>query len=113
MSDKKEPSYEQPAEFPLPRNAPLSSQEVVKAVAGFDRKFQTGPEGKGDFPRKVRIKRKDGVEIETVLNDVFTDEGSQGDGTFYFSDNVRENSHAGNKFNYLFGREIETITFLE
>lgn len=98
--------------FPLQKNIPLPPGDAVRTLGDFGRQFKMSQENKSDFPCKVLVKRKDGIEIKATLEKLYCDQASQADGTFYFSDNVRENFQPGNKNNYLFGNEIESITFL-
>lgn len=95
--------------FPLERGVPLTTDIVIKGIGTIERQYSQ--EGNQDFPQKVIIKTRDGRSINTSLEQIYCDGSSQGDGTFYFSDRVREDdSHA--KDNFLFGREIEGITFV-
>jgi len=83
--------------------------EVVKAIGTFERRLQ--PENADDLPQPTKVVRKDGVEVEAQLTRIYCDDASQGDGTFYFDRDVRPQDHHVKKY-FLFGREIETITFL-
>jgi len=99
-------------DFPLQKNVPLSPSEVVQKIGDYSRKVMAELKNTSDFPQKVKVIRKNGTTVETTLTNIFTDDGSQSDGTFYFSDNVREDSDSA-KRNYFFGSEIESIIFLE
>lgn len=110
MNEKKENYLEGEAsryEFPLDKGVPLPPEVVVDAIGRMGRRYS--PEGKDDLPKKVVIQTKDGRIIETTLENIYCDGGSQADGTFYFSEKVRNDGRV--KDNYLFGREIESITF--
>ena len=98
--------------FPLPRNFQLSANKVVEVLADYGRQMSNAINNKSDFPQKVKVVTKEGKKYCTELSNVFSDGGSQGDGTFYFSDDVRSSTHGG-KLNYLFGREIEYIVFIK
>ena len=100
-------------DFPLKKNTPLPPEALVKKIGDMSRQFAMEMKNESDFPIKVLVKRNDGAEIEATIVKLYADLGSQADGTFYFSEDVRENFNPGAKNNYLFGSEIETITILE
>ncbi len=94
-------------EFPLPRNTPLNPQEATDSIGNINRQFECNKNNVPDFPQNVSIKLVSGIEINATLKDLRTDAGNRIDGTFYFKENVR------NGDDYIFGNEIETITFLD
>ncbi|MFA6071879.1 MAG: hypothetical protein WC810_25160 [Janthinobacterium sp.] len=110
MENKPETTDNQKEKVPFEINTPLYPEEVVTL---FDEEIGLNLKGKSYFPERVRIIKKDGTKVVTNLTYIYyTTGGSQGDGTFYFSDEVRKIAH-GSKKNYLFGEEITSITFLE
>lgn len=96
------------------RNIAVNPDEA-RRLGLVGRKFRNQLAGVSDFPRRVRVKKRGGEEMETNLVNVYTDDGSQADGTFYFSDKVRGTVRSSSleRDDYLFGGEIEFITFFE
>ena len=105
-------------DFPFPFNEPLQSQQMATVLGDFGRKIDTHLKGETDFPRQVRVivntgnvLLHPGRELVASLINIYSDGASQLDGTFYFDRDIRikEGIRAQH---FLFGREIESITFL-
>ena len=94
----------------LERNVPISAHIIVQTIGDMGRRIRRALSGKSDFPLSVTIVTQDGRTIETTLEKLFTDDGSQADGTFYFTDPVRPDNDKRPNKKFLHGNEIRTIT---
>lgn len=98
-------------QFPLPLNAPLKPEAVIKTIGA--REGNAPPELVNNFSKKVLIQTKDGRAINSTLVHVYYEGCRYLDGIFYFSEKVRGDGHGAASDKYLTGDEVETITFLE
>jgi len=114
MREQQEGGQKKEYVFPLERNKPIAPEIVVREIGGFARKFFNDIAKVSDFPQRVRVEKVNGEIIETVLVNLYSDRGSQADGTFYFSDRVRTKTYGRSNENddYLFGVEIKSIIFV-
>jgi hypothetical protein len=104
MSERVSTGDEMP--FPFSFGMPIMTREVVAVLGSFTRKLSDDVK---DFPREVIVNTLDGRTLTVTMESLYADGGSQSDGTFYFTTDVRTDDRPNKKF--LFGSEIHTITF--
>lgn len=88
--------------------SPHSADVIVQTIGDMGRQLRHSLNRKSDFPLPVIIETRDGRKITTTLESLYADGSSQADGTFYFTESVRDDHQPNQKF--LWGHEIKTIT---
>ena len=98
-------SDEQSVDDFLERDIPLPTDLLVNTIGEMGRQLRLSLVDRSDFPLPVEVQLVGGRTFRSTLKSIYCDGSSQADGTFYFTDKVRDD---GKKF--FWGHEIATVT---